>query len=94
MTVTRHITKSCCGSQTFVLETNLPIRKSQLQAFKDAGFIIPDNFLQAGIFYAQLGGFIATCAYGSCRVSIRCNGTNCIQLIASFEALLDKAVNS
>lgn len=94
MAVTKHISKSCCGSQTYILETSKPIRKSHMHFFCDAGYVAPENFLQAGVFYVQKGSMIATTAFGTTRINIRCNGSSCVQLIAEFEQLLDKAVNS
>lgn len=87
--------KACCGSTNTILESDKPIRKSHVKAFKEAKYFIPDNFFQAGIFYAQFGNLIVTSSYGSNRFSIRCTGgTKCDEQISAFEAVLEKVLNS
>ncbi len=93
MSVTRHLTKSCCGSRILILESNKAIRKSQIQIFRDAGFAIPENLLQAGVFYVQQGNLIATCLFGTNKINVRCNGPTCEQQLNKFEQLLNTAVN-
>jgi hypothetical protein len=92
--VKRHKVKSCCGSSTYIFEIDKPIKKYQLQVFKDAGCSSPKNFVSVGVFYVRFGGLIATTSFGSKRVSIRCTGNDCDQLMNRFEKILDEAVNS
>lgn len=91
--ITRHIVKSCCGSRSFIFETDKPIRKSQMDVFRNAGYSIPDNFYNAGLFYVQNGNFVASSSFGATKISIRCSGDNCSQLIDNFSLLLEQAVN-
>jgi len=86
--------KSCCGASTTILETDKPLRKSHASFFKEAKYFIPDNFYQAGIFYAQLGTLIITGPYGANKFSIRCSGSKCEEQISSFQSILEKAINS
>jgi hypothetical protein len=88
------IIPSCCGSIKSVLSVDKPIRKSQIQFFRDAGYFVPDSFYAAGIFYIQQKQFIATASFGSTNINIQCNGKQCAEQIASFEAILLKAIQS
>lgn len=92
--ITRHIVKSCCGSSGLVFETDKPIRKSQINIFKEAGYLVPENFLNAGLFYVQKEFLIATASFGANKISVRCNGEKCHQLMDELHLLLEKAVNS
>lgn len=91
--ITRHTVKSCCGSRTFIFETDKAVRKNQMQLFKDAGYLVPDNFYNAGLFYVQKGFLIATASFGATKLSVRCNGENCSDLLDAFSALLEQAIN-
>lgn len=91
--ITRHIVKSCCGSRSFIFETPKPIRKFQTKPFRDAGYLVPDNFFNVGIFYVQKNQLIATSSFGTTKISIRCNGDNCSQLLDDFSLLLEQAIN-
>lgn len=89
----RHTVRSCCGSSNIIVEVDKPIRKSQMQVFREAKFFVPENFFQAGIFYVQSKQLIATASFGSNRISLRCSGPECEALITAFEFLLEKAVS-
>lgn len=91
--ITRHIVKSCCGSSGLVFETDKPIRKSQIHLFKEAGYLVPENFLNAGLFYVQKEFLIATASFGSTKISVRCNGEKCSQLLDEFGICLERAIN-
>lgn len=84
--------KSCCGSSVTFFVTDEPLLKNQIDVFKEAGFKFPDNFLKAGIFYAHKDGLVATCAYGSRRIAVRCSGSQCGELITKFENILGETV--
>lgn len=94
MAVKRQQVKSCCGSSSFIFETEKPIKKSQIAVFTQAGYFVPQNFLDAGIFYVQLGNMIATGSFGSNRINVRCNGPKCAEHFDSLSKILEKAVNS
>lgn len=76
------------------LETDKPIRKNQVQHFRNANYTLPDYFYKAGIFYVQLGNLIANSSYGATRISVRCSGPTCEDQIKAFESLLETAINS
>jgi len=67
-----------------------PVMKNHVQLFKDAGFVVPDNYVKAGMFYAKKGSMIATATFGIKNVNIRCSGAGCQDSINQFEALLGK----
>lgn len=92
MIVKKQTTKACCGSTVTILVADKPIRKHQIEIFKTAGFKFPDNYYQAGVFYAHRDGLIATCSYGSIKISIRCVGADCFKMLEKFEELLDEAI--
>ena len=62
--------------------------------FQKNNFNVPANFRIAGVFYVKRGNLIATSAYGSNRINVRCVGKDCIEQFNFFEQILDKAVNS
>lgn len=70
-----------------------PIRKSQIQVFKDAGYLMPDHFFKSGIFYIQKQGLIANSSYGVCKINVRCSG-ECEEKLKELEIVLEKAINS
>lgn len=92
--ITRHTIQSCCGGSNLVFETDKPIRKYQVKTFRDAGYLVPDNWYQAGIFYVQNKKLIATASYGANKINVRCNGQDCPDSLNSFSALLEQAINS
>lgn len=92
--ITRHIVKSCCNSNGFVFEMDKPIRKSQMKIFKEAGYLVPDNFLVAGLFYVQKDFLIATASFGSNKISVRCNGEKCSDYLDNFQFNLEKAIST
>lgn len=91
--ITRHIVKSCCGARSLIFETDKPVRKSQVQVFKNAGYIVPDNFYNAGLFYIQRGNLVASASFGATKIAVRCNGENCADLLDDFSILLEQAIN-
>ena len=86
--------KSCCGSKTVLLNLDKAVRKSQLHFFKDAGYLCPLNFENAGVFFVQQKTLIATGALGGLKLNLRCSGPDCDKQIAAFEELLEKAIHS
>lgn len=89
----RTITNSCCNSVSYLFETELPILKSQLSFFKDSGYMAPHHFTTSGIFYVQKQALIATGAFGTTRISVRCSGPTCASKLDEFEKILENAVN-
>lgn len=90
----RFTVKSCCGNKNLIIEVEKPIRKNQINIFKDSGYFVPDNFYNAGIFYVKFENLTATTSFGTTRVNVKCSGKNCEKNITAFESLLEQAVNS
>lgn len=94
MGVIRHKVQSCCGHNSYVFETNKPVKKSHIDKFKAAGYLCPQNFIISGVFYVAIKNLIATTAYGSTRIQVKCSGPNCRELMDKFAGLLNTIVNS
>ena len=89
----KHTLKSCCGSRSHIwLLEGSPIRKSHVEAFTAAGYVVPPNFTQSGVFYATRGGVIVTGAFGTQRLSVRCSGPDCESKLAQLEVDLTAIV--
>jgi len=91
--ITRHIIKACCGNKSYIFETQKPIMKNHLDAFEKAGYLVPKQFINIGLFYVQNKGLIATTSFGSTRFQVRCSARNADDLLNAFEQLLDSTVN-
>jgi hypothetical protein len=85
-------TQSCCGNKGAVATLPKAIKKSGIQVFRDAGWLVPDNFLNSGIFYVKKNNLIATSAYGATQTHVRCTGDQCPNLMTEFEGLILKAI--
>lgn len=92
MSVKKHVVKSCCGSQSIILEADKPLRKYQIDVFREAGYLVPDNYLKLGIFYGNKNGIVATAAFGTTKIQIRANSTDAPE-IENFILLLEQAIN-
>lgn len=92
--ITRHIVKSCCGSNGYVFEMDKPIRKSQMKIFQEAGYHVPENFMAAGLFYVQRDFLIGTASFGTNKITVRCNGDRCSSYLDDFQLCLEKAINT
>lgn len=92
MSIKKHVIKSCCGSQSIILETDKPLRKYQIDIFKNSGYLVPDNYLKLGIFYGTKNGIVATAAFGSTKVQIRANTAD-VPEIDNFIILLEQAIS-
>ena len=93
MAIIRHKVQSCCGHNSFIFECNKPVKKNCVEHFRKAGYITPQNFIISGVFYVAIKNLIATAAFGSTRIQIKCYGNNCRQLMDDFAILLDQFVN-
>jgi hypothetical protein len=84
----RRVSKSCCGKSAIIIVTTKPIRKNHLDLFRSKGFVIPENYVKAGMFYCKKDGFVASATFGICNINIRCNGSLCQQRVDEFEAII------
>jgi hypothetical protein len=88
--IKRHVVKSCCGSKAFIFETESAVNKGHLAAFTSAGYSVPEHYTRSGVFYVQFKGLIATGAFGSTKLQVKCSSANCGQLLDAFAATLDE----
>lgn len=88
---TRKEFKSCCGSKALIFKFDRSIRKTQINTFKEAGYLVPDNYFNSGIFYVKKGTLIATCAYGTNNVNVRCSSDTTEVELQEFQNTFEKA---
>jgi len=82
--------QSCCGNLQMQLTLDECIEQRHIPQFIAAGFIAPPHFIKAGIFYIDKAPIIASGAYNSKTINIRCSqGRNCKQALEDFENLLN-----
>lgn len=78
--------KSCCGGSGYVFELDVPLSKSLLDGFKQAGYRTTENYIRVGVFFVQKDGLTASGPFGSTRVQVRCGGSaNCSQMVDGLE---------
>ena len=65
------LVKSCCGGQQYVYTLDSAIKKSHIESFKESGYIVPQHFYEAGLFYVQKDGVIASSPFGSTKIKVR-----------------------
>jgi len=82
----RQLIKSCCGGKGYVFELDVPLSKTSLATFKQAGYRTTENYTRVGVFFVQKDGLTASGPFGSARVQVRCGGSaNCSQLVDNLE---------
>jgi hypothetical protein len=91
--VTRRVTKSCCGKNAVVIQVDKPVRKQHVSLFTEAGFVVPESYVNCGLLYAKKGGMIGTATFGIRNVNVRCGGNNCDAIMNEFESILIKIEN-
>lgn len=70
-----------------------PVRKQHVSLFTEAGFIVPESYVNCGLLYAKREGMIGTATFGIRNVNVRCGGKNCEENIDLFESILIKIEN-
>ena len=90
--ISRKEFKSCCGSKALIFTFDKSIRKTQIISFKENGFLVPDNYFNSGIFFVKKGSLIATCAYGTNNVNVRCSNDVTESEIDDFVKTFEKAI--
>lgn len=73
-----------------LLELPFAIKKYQINLFKDNNYLLPPNYINSGVFYAQKQNFIATASFGSRKVSVRIN--NHQDIFEEFLKLVEQAI--
>jgi hypothetical protein len=90
MSIVKHEVESCCGNKALSFVLDKCILQSHIPQFLAAGFIAPQHFIKAGIFYVDKSPIIASGAFNSKSINVRCSqGRNCNQAIEDFEKLLN-----
>lgn len=82
--------KSGCGCSgnkiRYVLVLDVPVSRSALQSFIDAGYKTSDVYTRVGVFYAEKGGVTCSGPFGGLKVQVNCGGIpNCSQAIDNLE---------
>jgi hypothetical protein len=73
-----------------LLELPLALKKYQIDLFKNNNYLLPPNYINSGVFYAQKQNFIATASFGSKKISVRINGHD--DIFAEFTNLVEQAI--
>ena len=82
----RTLTKSCCGGSGYLLELDVPVSKTALPIFKQAGYSTSDTYTKVGVFFVTKGGLTANGPFGGTKIQVRCGGSaNCSQLLDNLE---------
>ena len=92
--IKRRAIQSCCGKSSYLFQSENPIQKAHVVIFEGAGYSAPPNFKDHGVFYVRGPSIIATSPFGTNRISVRCWGNDCDQILDEFGVLLEKAVNT
>lgn len=90
MKIERFAVQQCCGTNAVALKLGSVISKNFLPLLVDKGYTAPSHYTAAGIFYVENEGIIASGAFGSNILNIKCriNKDNCQKYINSFEELI------
>jgi len=80
------VVKSCCGSLAWLFTVEKPINRGHLNMFRQAGFLLPANFINSGLFYAKKDSFIASASFGLTKINAR--GSSCEKIRDEFLELL------
>ena len=71
----RHLVNSCCGGKGYVFELDVPISKSALSVFKQAGYRTSDQYNRVGVFFVEKNGMTASGPFGGVKIQVRCGGS-------------------
>lgn len=90
MKIERFAVQSCCGTASTALKLSGTLSKDFLPLLVDKGYTAPSHFTKAGILYVENEGLIATGAFGSNILQIKCRiaRDKCSNYISAFEELL------
>jgi len=83
--------KSCCGSkfESIAYKLKGTLNKDYLALFIAAGFNEVNHFTKISIFYVENENLIATGAFGSDHIQLKCKKTDCKENIFSFETIIN-----
>jgi hypothetical protein len=92
MKIDRFVTKSCCGKSSITLKLDRPITIDFVTLLVSNGFSELSNFTKSGILYVENDYIIATGAFGTDKLQIRCKKSDCQENINNFEDILNSIV--
>jgi len=81
---------SCCGSFATVYELNFPLKREQVEQFKDAGFVISKAFFAAGMLYAENDKLVAIGTFGKNKIDLKCKVPKCDTVSTDLDAVLTR----
>ena len=90
MKIQRFITQACCGKTSVYFKIDKSVSKDFLPLFISNGFSELTNFTQAGILYIEDDYLIATGAFGTDKIQVKCKKSNCQENLNNFENLLNQ----
>ena len=93
MKVEKFVIQACCGRTQISFKIDRPIDEFLLQVLKSNGFTIADNFVKAGLLYADNLDLIVSGPFGSDKLNAGCKKSkaDCERILNDFEALLIRA---
>jgi len=75
----------CGGGGGYILELDMPISKSALSVFKQAGYKTSEVYTRVGVFFVEKNGITANGPFGGIKIQVRCKVANCAQLLNHLE---------
>lgn len=90
MKIERFITQACCGKTSVSLKIDKPVSKDFLPLLVSNGFSESTNFTKSGILYVENNDIIATGAFGTDRIQVKCKKSDCQENLNNFESLLQQ----
>lgn len=92
MAIKRQIVAACCGGgSSIIFYLDVPLLKQHVSIFKDAGYTIPQHYINSGIFYARKDSLTASGTLGTTKITVKCGISNREQKLNEFQQLLEQA---
>jgi hypothetical protein len=88
MKIERFAVKTCCGMMGVALKLSVVLSRDFLPLLVEKGFTEGKTLTKAGIFYVENKELIATGAFNSNILQIKCKVSNCTSSINIFEQIL------
>ncbi|NJO18368.1 MAG: hypothetical protein HC877_22340 [Thioploca sp.] len=90
MTIKKSAVASCCGRKKWIFQTESFVMRDHVEALRKHGFNAPTHMANAGMFFVEKRGLVASCPMGSNKIQIQCTLADCNQVMHEFETLIDK----
>lgn len=92
MAIKRQIITACCGGgSSIIFYLDAPLLKQHISIFKDAGYTIPQHYINSGIFYARKDNLNASGTLGTTKITVKCSISDREHKLNEFEQLLEQA---